>query len=247
MFLDLDLLITSCRYTLDETNAAARRSPSAGRRRLTWRAHRRAAGVSAASNTLTIPRGICLARGDANNEHILGPESDPAGHRPRTHWPGQRRWRSADPQIGIQADVGRDQVERFQQYGVTSVPHAGAECVTLSVGGNTDHPVVINVDDRRYRMRGLKTGEMAIYDDQGMSVHLTRGGIVIRGAGKPMRLTDTSGIELDSEVHVTRGLRVDGNLNLLGSRATHNGSDIGHQHKHGGVQEGNGISGTPVA
>ena len=48
-----------------------------------------------------------------------------------------------------------------------SVPHAGAECVTLSVGGNTDHPVVINVDDRRYRMRGLKTGEMAIYDDQG--------------------------------------------------------------------------------
>ena len=130
---------------------------------------------------------------------------------------------------------------------MTSVPHAGAECVTLSVGGNTDHPVVINVDDRRYRMRGLKTGEMAIYDDQGMSVHLTRGGIVIRGAGKPMRLTDTSGIELDSEVHVTRGLRVDGNLNLLGSRATHNGSDIGHQHKHGGVQEGNGISGTPVA
>lgn len=50
---------------------------------------------------------------------------------------------------------------------MTSVPHAGAECVTLSVGGNTDHPVVINVDDRRYRMRGLKTGEMAIYDDQG--------------------------------------------------------------------------------
>ena len=47
-------------------------------------------------------------------------------------------------------------------------------------------------------MRGLKTGEMAIYDDQEQSVHLTRDGIVIRGAGKPMRLTDTSEIELDS-------------------------------------------------
>jgi len=149
-------------------------------------------------------------------------------------------------QIGIQADVGRDQVERFQQYGMTSVPHPGAECVTLSVGGNTDHQAVINVDDRRYRMRGLKTGEMAIYDDQGMSVHLTREGIVIRGAGKPMRLTDTSGIELDSDVHVTRGLRVDGDLELLGGKATHNGTDIGHQHKHGGVQEGDDISGTPV-
>ncbi|WP_238890925.1 phage baseplate assembly protein V [Achromobacter insuavis] len=149
-------------------------------------------------------------------------------------------------QIGIQADVGRDQVERFQQYGMTSVPHPGAECVTLSVGGNTDHQAVINVDDRRYRMRGLKTGEMAIYDDQGMSVHLTRDGIVIRGAGKPMRLTDTSGIELDSDVHVTRGLRVDGDLELRGNRATHNGTDIGHQHKHGGVQEGDDTSGTPV-
>lgn len=225
----------------------APRSPCAGRRRLTWRARRRAAGASVANNILTTPLGsvrngktrrmsissalirirLAIARA------LIGQVNDGGGLQTL--------------QIGIQADVGRDQVERFQQYGVTSVPHAGAECVTLSVGGNTDHPVVINVDDRRYRMRGLKTGEMAIYDDQGMSVHLTRGGIVIRGAGKPMRLTDTSGIELDSEVHVTRGLRVDGNLNLLGSRATHNGSDIGHQHKHGGVQEGNGISGTPVA
>ncbi len=150
-------------------------------------------------------------------------------------------------QIGIQADVGRDQAERFQQYGMTSVPHAGAECVTLSVGGNTDHQVVINVDDRRYRMRGLETGEVAMYDDQGMSIHLTRAGIVIRGAGKPMRLTDTTGIELDSAVHVTRGMRVDGDLDLRGSKATHNGTDIGHQHKHGGVQEGDDNSGTPVA
>lgn len=150
-------------------------------------------------------------------------------------------------QISIQADVGRDQVERFQQYGMTSVPHAGAECVTLSVGGNTDHQVVINVDDRRYRMKGMKAGEMAIYDDLGQSVHLTREGIVIRGAGLPIRLTDTSGIELDADVHVTRGLRVDGDLDLRGSKATHNGTDIGHQHKHGGVQEGDDISGTPVA
>lgn len=149
-------------------------------------------------------------------------------------------------QIGIQADVGRDQAERFQQYGMTSVPHPGAECVTLSVGGNTDHQVVINVDDRRYRVRDLRTGEVALYDDQGMSVHLTRDGIVIRGAGKPMRLTDTSGIELDSDVHVTRGLQVDGDLELLGDKATHKGTDIGHQHKHGGVQEGDDISGTPV-
>ncbi|MFY1849017.1 phage baseplate assembly protein V [Achromobacter dolens] len=150
-------------------------------------------------------------------------------------------------QIGIQADVGRDQVERFQQYGMTSVPHPGAECVTLSVGGNTDHQVVINVDDRRHRMRGLQAGEVALYTSRKMSVHLSNEGIVIRAAGMPIRLTDTSGIELDSDVHVTGGLRVDGDLDLRGSKATHNGTDIGHQHKHDRVQEGHDISGTPVA
>ena len=67
-------------------------------------------------------------------------------------------------------------------------------------------------------------------DDQEQSVHLTRDGIVIRGAGKPMRLTDTSEIELDSFVRVTRGLRVDGDVDLRGGKATHNGTDIGHQH-----------------
>ena len=150
-------------------------------------------------------------------------------------------------QIGIQADVGRDKVERFQQYGLTSVPHPGAECVTLSVGGNTDHQVVINVDDRRHRMRDLQTGEVALYTSQKMSVYLSNEGIVIRAAGMPIRMTDASEIELDSFVRVTRGLRVDGDVDLRGGRATHNGTDIGHQHKHDGVQEGDGISGTPVA
>lgn len=150
-------------------------------------------------------------------------------------------------QVAIQAGVARDKVERFQQYGITSVPYPHAECVTLSVGGNTDHQVVINVDDRRYRMHGMQTGEVAVYDDQGMSVHLTRDGIVVRGAGKPMRFTDTSEIELDSNVRVTRNLRVDGDTALLGDSATHQGVNIGREHKHDGVQKGLDQSGFPIA
>ena len=72
-----------------------------------------------------------------------------------------------------------DRVERFQQYGFTSVPHPGAEGIYLSLNGSRDHGVLICVDDRRFRMVGLANGEVALYDDQDQKVHLTRDGILI--------------------------------------------------------------------
>lgn len=73
----------------------------------------------------------------------------------------------------------RDGVERFQNYGYTSVPHAGAEGVMACVSGNRDHGVVIVMDDRRYRLKGLQSGEVAMYDDLGQVVHFKRTGILI--------------------------------------------------------------------
>ena len=59
-----------------------------------------------------------------------------------------------------------DDVERFQDYGFTSHPHVGAEAVLLSVGGMRQHPIVVAVDDRRYRVIGLEIGEVALYTDE---------------------------------------------------------------------------------
>lgn len=106
-------------------------------------------------------------------------------------------------QVETQADVVRDSAEHFQHYGFTSHALPGAEGIALAVGGSTDHTVVINVDDRRYRLAGLQAGEVAIYDDQGQSVHLTRSGIVVRGAGLPVLITDTPLVTVDSDLHVT--------------------------------------------
>ncbi len=63
-------------------------------------------------------------------------------------------------------------VERVQEYGFTSVPLPGAEAVTLAVGGRRAHTVVIATDDRRYRLKELAPGEVALYDDQGQKVVL---------------------------------------------------------------------------
>jgi len=92
----------------------------------------------------------------------------------------------------------RNGIERFQQYGFTSVPHPGAEGIYLSLGADRDHGVVIVMDDRRYRLKGLANGESALYDDLGQKVHLTRNGIVIDGAGLPITVTNTPKVRMDT-------------------------------------------------
>lgn len=96
----------------------------------------------------------------------------------------------------------RDNVERFQNYGFTSVPFSGAEGVYLSIGGDRDHGVVICVDDRRYRLKSLQPGETALYDDQGQKVHLTRNGIVVDAAGKTVTVQNAITVTIKASTKV---------------------------------------------
>lgn len=72
----------------------------------------------------------------------------------------------------------RENVERVQNYGFTSVPKPGAEGVAVFVGGYRDHGLVVAMDDRRYRPTGLQAGEVAVYTDQGDKVVIERGGTI---------------------------------------------------------------------
>jgi len=81
-------------------------------------------------------------------------------------------------QVGVLADETIDDVERVQNYGLTSVPLPGAEGICLFLGADRAHGVVIAMDDRRYRLKGLKGGEVALYTDEGDSVVLKRGRIM---------------------------------------------------------------------
>ena len=66
--------------------------------------------------------------------------------------------------------------EYLQHYGLTSRPQPGAEMV-YQVQGNL--VIALSSDDRRYRLR-VEQGEVALYDDLGQKVHLSRGGILIQ-------------------------------------------------------------------
>jgi len=86
----------------------------------------------------------------------------------------------------------KDQVERIQEYGFTSVPLPGAQIIFLSLAGNRDHPIAIAVDDPRYRLHNLAPGEVALYTDEGDHIILRRGRrveistniLVVKAAGK---------------------------------------------------------------
>lgn len=80
-------------------------------------------------------------------------------------------------QLSVLAGEVQDGVERFQDYGYTSVPHPGAEAVVVYVGGLRSHGIVVACEDRRYRLKGLEVGEVALYDDLGQAVILKRDGI----------------------------------------------------------------------
>lgn len=91
-------------------------------------------------------------------------------------------------------------MERFQNYGFTSHPHLGAEACAAFVGGNRDHGIVLAVDDRRYRLKALAQGEVALYTDEDQSgghrIHLKRGKEIHLIAGASSIVMKPSGITI---------------------------------------------------
>lgn len=137
-------------------------------------------------------------------------------------------------QVELQQGVVRDKVEHFQAYGFTSVAHPGSEGIALSVAGSTDHAVVINVADRRFRMTGLQSGEVAMHDDLGHCIYLTRNGIVIDGAGHQILMKNLAKLRVEAGIESTGDIkdRCDGAGKTMASmRTTHNG----HTHNETGV------------
>lgn len=68
--------------------------------------------------------------------------------------------------------------ELFQHYGYTSNPPAGTMAIVLPIGGKTSHGVIIATEHGSYRLKNLKSGEVAIYSDEGDSVILKRGRLI---------------------------------------------------------------------
>lgn len=98
-----------------------------------------------------------------------------------------------------------DQIDRVQEYGFTSKPKDGAECVLVALNGERDQALIIATEDKRYRIKDLGDGEVVIYDYQGQKIHFKKDNSI---------LVDTSGkVTVDAPlVEMTGKLIVDGDI-----------------------------------
>lgn len=124
-------------------------------------------------------------------------------------------------------------IEHLEPYGFTSHAKEGAEAVVLFPDGDRSHGIAITVSDRRYRMKGLKDGEVALYDDQGQSVVLTRAGIVVDGGGKIITFKNAPKARFEMDIEATgqiKDLCDSGGLTMAAMRIAYNE----HKHKENG-------------
>ena len=110
----------------------------------------------------------------------------------------------------------------------------GAEAIAAAVGGARGHLLALVVGDRRYRLKNLKEGEVALYDDLGHKVYLTRQGIVIDGAGQDITYVNVPTVHMPQDLRVANNV-YDKNGSMQEMRDTYNG------HNHTG-DDGGGTS-----
>ena len=69
-----------------------------------------------------------------------------------------------------------DNVKFIEDYGFTCKPKKNSECVLLNIQGNPGNVVALVIGNREFRFKGLKDGEVAMYDDGGNLLHFKNGG-----------------------------------------------------------------------
>lgn len=79
-------------------------------------------------------------------------------------------------QLRLLADEVKDSMEHFEPFGFTSKPMPGAEALAAFLGGDRSHGLVLVVADRRYRLRTLQDGEVALFDAFGNHAHFKADG-----------------------------------------------------------------------
>ncbi len=131
-------------------------------------------------------------------------------------------------QVRILDGEAKDAIEHFEPYGYTSRPHAGAEALLQFFGGDRSHGVAFMVADRRYRLTGLESGEVALYDDLGTKIVLKRGNVIEVTAATKVRMI-TPLLEVTGEIKDrcdADGVTMEGMRNTYNSH-THPGDSGG--------------------
>jgi phage baseplate assembly protein V len=114
-------------------------------------------------------------------------------------------------QVQLGADEIKDGAPRLSEYGFQSNPPPGADAVVVFLAGERTNGVVVATGHQQYRMKLLKSGEVAISDNKGQHVYLSENGIRIDGGALPIQITNAPTLLVDiPAVTMTGSLHVEG-------------------------------------
>ncbi|MEK2041135.1 phage baseplate assembly protein V [Vibrio parahaemolyticus] len=150
-------------------------------------------------------------------------------------------------QVQVNSDESCDNIERFQNYGLSSYPTAGSEAILAALGGNLGNLVAIAVEDKKVRPQG-ESGDVFLYHLEGHKVRLTKDGKIIVTATDVIFEAANSLTIISPEtliqgpLHVTGGISTDLGIFATGgitSASVVSGSDLtaggfsylGHYHQ----------------
>lgn len=107
-------------------------------------------------------------------------------------------------QVALLAGETRDQIQRVQQYGFTSVPLEGAYPVlVLCPSGERAQAIAVAVDDLRHRVRGGAPGDVSVYDHRGNRITMKDGVLEIVSAGNlTVTVTGDVTVSATGQVHL---------------------------------------------
>lgn len=143
-------------------------------------------------------------------------------------------------------------VERYQEYGFSSVPKLSdsLDGAVVFVGGNRSHGVIVGLEDRLLRPRSQPEGDVLLYTEQDdptqgptTAVHrlqLTRDkAIVLRGKSLDVTMTDSITFTVGtSTIHITQSqITIDSDAVLIQGKPDYK------VHVHKNTQSGSGNSG----
>lgn len=104
---------------------------------------------------------------------------------------------------GGMEDRVTDKVQRVAEFGFSSMPPIGSEVVVLRRNGDRGLSIVVGTSHRPSRPRGLKAGDVVVYDERGRKVSLTADGIEIDGAGGPVTVVNATKVHCACDIETT--------------------------------------------
>ncbi|AWK84467.1 phage baseplate assembly protein V [Photobacterium damselae] len=133
-------------------------------------------------------------------------------------------------QLSVLADESADSVERFQNYGHTSVPPVGSEAVMVAASGSRSGLVAVAVEHKDSRPKNLEDGDSMLYHLEGHFLKLTKDGrLVIKATEVILEATTKFTIIspdtlIQGPLHVTDEITTDADISAQGV------SYLGHTH-----------------